>query len=308
MKNLEIPRNDSLCALCRINNANETGSHMVPNLLTSVALSFDGKAKRDREIVEKYHLNSVKDNSVYYGRDVSVEKISSDLGHEMTEKEQEDNVNTLCYDHIFCKDCEKCFSVLESAFGEFYKSGKDIRPQLAYLFWLSVFWRMSVGYMSIFMDAKDELNIRDILNKNLKSREEIINSTENLGDYGFAVFRLNEALRKGDSGILGICKPQAPYIILVADYVVIMFTYYSKMHKNTVVFDWDISLDDINTPNKEEYIELDLNIEEFHDFRKLIIDANYGVFNQEQEKLARKIREYERSNGKPIITRHIFIN
>lgn len=52
MKNLEIPRNDSLCALCRINNANETGSHMVPNLLTSVALSFDGKAKRDREIVE----------------------------------------------------------------------------------------------------------------------------------------------------------------------------------------------------------------------------------------------------------------
>ena len=25
MKNLEIPRNDSLCALCRINNANETG-------------------------------------------------------------------------------------------------------------------------------------------------------------------------------------------------------------------------------------------------------------------------------------------
>ena len=56
MKNIVIPRNDDRCALCRIAKANETGSHMVPNLLTAVAFSFDGNYKRGREIVEKYHI------------------------------------------------------------------------------------------------------------------------------------------------------------------------------------------------------------------------------------------------------------
>lgn len=43
MKSRIIPRNDSLCALCRIREADKTGSHMVPNLLTAVTFSFDGK-------------------------------------------------------------------------------------------------------------------------------------------------------------------------------------------------------------------------------------------------------------------------
>lgn len=131
MGNLTIPRVDNLCTLCRTNEANQTGSHMVPNLLTSVAFSFDGLAKRDREIVEKYHLNTPEANSVFYGRNVSPEKISYDLGHEMTDEEVEGNVNTLCYDYIFCKDCEKRFGILESAFGEYYRSGKEIHPKLA---------------------------------------------------------------------------------------------------------------------------------------------------------------------------------
>ena len=151
--------------------------------------SFDGLAKRDREIVEKYHLNTPEANSVFYGRNVSPEKISYDLGHEMTDEEVEGNINTLCYDYIFCKDCEKRFGILESAFGEYYRSGKEIHPKLAYLFWLSVFWRMSVGYMSIFMDAEDELELRRILQQNLKSRDEIINASEkDLGNFGYVVF------------------------------------------------------------------------------------------------------------------------
>ena len=124
MKNIVRPRNDDRCALCRIAKANETGSHMVPNLLTAVAFSFDGKYKRDREIVEKYHINDPDSNSVHYGRDVAADKITADLGHEMTDEELDNNVNTLCYDYIFCKDFEKRFGVLETAFGDYYKMGK----------------------------------------------------------------------------------------------------------------------------------------------------------------------------------------
>ena len=298
MKNIVIPRNDDRCALCRIAKANETGSHMVPNLLTAVAFSFDGKYKRDREIVEKYHINDPDSNSVHYGRDVAADKITADLGHEMTDEELDNNVNTLCYDYIFCKDCEKRFGVLETAFGDYYKMGKNLHPRLAYLFWLSVFWRMSIGYMGLFMDARDELDIRGILDKNLKIREEITGSTEKMGDYGYAVFRLDGPLLKGDSGVFGTNRSRSPYVILVADQVVVLFTNYSKLHKKTIVFGYEIDKDNINTYRKDDYIELEMSIEELYDFKKQIVESTYDVFGREQEEMARCIREMERSSGK----------
>ena len=298
MKNLVIPRNDDRCALCRIAKANETGSHMVPNLLTAVAFSFDGKYKRDREIVEKYHKNAPDSNSVHYGRNVAADKVTADLGHEMTDEELDNNINTLCYDYIFCKDCEKRFGVLETAFGDYYKTGKSLHPRLAYLFWLSVFWRMSIGYMGLFMDARDELDIRGILDKNLKIREEITGSTEKMGDYGYAVFRLDEPLSKGDSGVFGTNRPRSPYVILVADQVVVLFTNYSKLHKKTIVFGYEIDKDNINTYRKDDYIELEMSIEELYDFKKQIVESTYDVFGREQEEMARRIREMECTSGK----------
>lgn len=85
-----------MCTLCRTAEAKETSSHMVPNLLTAVTFSFNGKNKRDREIVKRYCLNKPEDNSVYYGQNVAVDKISSDLSHEMKKEELDNNVNTLC--------------------------------------------------------------------------------------------------------------------------------------------------------------------------------------------------------------------
>ena len=81
MKSCIIPRNDSLCALCPIREADKTGSHMVSNLLTAVTFSFDGKTKRDREIVELYHINNPEDNAIYYGSQVAPEKIAEDFSH-----------------------------------------------------------------------------------------------------------------------------------------------------------------------------------------------------------------------------------
>ena len=211
MKSCIIPRNDSLCALCPIREADKTGSHMVSNLLTAVTFSFDGKTKRDREIVELYHINNPEDNAIYYGSQVAPEKIAEDLGHEITDEELEKNTNLLCYDNIFCYQCENRFGVLETTYGEYYKGLKnDINPRIAYLFWLSVYWRMAIGYMGIFMDGEDEFALRDILNKNIHSYNEIINSKEKLGDYGYVIFRVKDGIIKRDSGILGTRTPHCP--------------------------------------------------------------------------------------------------
>jgi hypothetical protein bacD2_05890 len=274
---------------------------MVSNLLTAVTFSFDGKTKRDREIVELYHINNPEDNAIYYGSQVAPEKIAEDLGHEITDEELEKNTNLLCYDNIFCYQCENRFGVLETTYGEYYKGLKnDINPRIAYLFWLSVYWRMAIGYMGIFMDGEDEFALRDILNKNIHSYNEIINSKEKLGDYGYIIFRVKDGIIKGDSGILGTRTPHCPYVILVADYVVALFNNYKKLHSKVHIFNWEIYKEDISTPDKPfDYIEI--SIEEFYEFRDNIIDNGYNEgLGAEREKLARKIRKYERSQGKPV--------
>lgn len=297
MSNRTISRLDEKCSLCRINDANETGSHMVPNLLTAVTFTFDEKAKRDREIAELYHLNDPVMNSVYYGSQVSPEKIENDFGHLMTDEERENNTNTLCYDYIFCKTCEKRFGVVETAYGDYYKKiKKDINPRIAYLFWLSVFWRMSVGYMGVFMDARDELKIRDILNLNLKSAKEIIASKEKLGDFGYLLLKYDGKLIKGDSGILGTCAPKSPYVILVADYVVILFSNYSKLHKKVCVMDYEFYKEDINTFNKP-VDDIPISREDFFHFRKTIVEESKHLFTPLQERVIREYREEERHKG-----------
>ena len=174
----------------------------------------------------------------------------------------------------------------------------DINPRIAYLFWLSVYRRMAIGYMGIFMDGEDEFALRNILNKYIHSYNKIINSKEKLGDYGYVIFRVKDGIIKGDSGILGTRTLHCPYVILVADYVVALFNNYKKLHSKVYIFNWEIYKEDINTPDKPyDYIEI--SIEEFYEFHDNIIDNGYNEdLGAEREKLARKIREFERSQGK----------
>ena len=301
-----IPRFDDMCALCRQRVADKTGSHMVPNFLTAKTFSFDGKAKRDREIVELYNLNEPETNAVYYGSSVSPDKIASDIGHEFSDEEREANLNLLCYDNIFCHQCEDRFGVVESEYAKYYHGQtKNINPRIAYLFWLSVFWRMSLGYMSLFMGAEDELEIRNILNRNLKTKEDIVSSKESLGNYAYAIFQVDEGIIKGDSGILGNRNMKAPYVILVADMVVVFFKNYSKLHSINHVMGWEIEKGDLNTSDSFGSI-FEINRKEFHDFRKQLVEDSYWVFNPQQEKAIREIREEERHSGKALNPREKF--
>lgn len=132
-KGIEIPRIDNDCSLCRKRNADEEGSHMAPNFIIHRAFAFDGKGKRDHEISYLSQLNKTEE-STYYARKVSPEAISADLGHDMTEEEVEGNINNLVYDHVFCRDCEKLFSVLETEYAKFYAEGKQISPRIPIYF------------------------------------------------------------------------------------------------------------------------------------------------------------------------------
>lgn len=295
-KGIEISRVDNLCALCRQHEADEVGSHMAPNFIIHKAFAFDGAGKRDHEISNLFHLNQ-HDSSTYYGRSVSPEAIEADLGHEMTDKEIDENVNNLVYDHIFCKSCEKRFSLLETEYAKFYADGKDINPKVAYLFWLSVFWRMSIGSMGFLLNISDELEIRNILDKKIGELNEIISSENGFGNWGYIIWRCKD-VRKGDSGILGLDTYKTPYLIILNDLVVALVR--DNANKKHKIAFMNVSSQFVNSWTDDDiYIE-DITLERFARIKRWMIDKNveYG-YGPQREKMLVSLQETHRANDIP---------
>lgn len=107
--------------------------------------SYDGSRERDKVVVA---VNSLGEGKLdrYFGHQVYDDTIKELLGHGLSDEELDEEskkTNALTIDHIFCSECEKRFSVLEDWYAEILKGNKDYPPQIPYLFWMSVVWRMA---------------------------------------------------------------------------------------------------------------------------------------------------------------------
>lgn len=296
MSALVIPRYDSNCALCRKVEADKTGSHLVPNFLAHGTFSFDGKGPRDREIARRTHLN-MNEEWNYYGSSVSPEAIRADLGRDLSDDELEKNKNLLECDFLFCSGCEKRFGVVEDAYAPFYRgTAKTVDPRIAYLFWLSVFWRMQVGHMSIFMSGEDEFAIREILDRSLLSKDVIRSSDEDLGDFGYVLWRCRDVM-KGDSGIFGTRAQHSPYMIIVGELVVLLYAGISKLKRSLHYAGWTIERDSFNTYHDEDVFVTDIDLEDFARLKRFVIDESKKAYGPRREQVELDIREKERSSG-----------
>lgn len=299
-QNLVVGRMDTRCCLCRTMPANKTGSHMVPNFLAHPSFSWDGKGKRFHEALNHDFLNASERNCRFYGREVPDWRFAKGEGkEEVTEEDIENNINQLEYDNEFCSRCEDRFSVLESAYSQYYNGQKrTINPRVSYLFWLSVLWRMSMGSMSIFMDMNDELPLRKLLDDNVQDAlKDIEGSGSNLGEWQYAVFRA-EGLREGDKGILGYRKESSPYVVMYNDLVMVFF------HKEPS--DAELSIGPINVQREM--------LNDWHDSEKStrvdrrwfwnvcdwFVESSYDYCDPAREETLRIIREKERSEDRVI--------
>ncbi len=298
MAALKIKRYDTRCALCRKEEATKTGSHIVPNFLIYPMFSFDGKGKRDREISIRECLNQ-KGTNIYYGPQVSPEAIEADHGAPLTDEELDKNINNLEVDYLFCPHCENRFGILETEYALFYKNESyAIHPRVAYLFWLSVFWRMTIGRSSIFMSGDDEFEIRRILNENITTIQEIVKSEVVLGDFGYVIWR-TKGLIKGDSGIFGTRTQHAPYLIIVNDLVVLLVNQVSKMKRDFPYAGWTIGLDSINTYKDEDVYVTEISNEDFARFKDFIVEESQEAgWGRNTEAVQLDIREQERTEGR----------
>lgn len=296
MAAIKIPRYDAQCALCRTADANKTGSHLAPNFLIHGAFSFDGKGKRFREIAMRDNLNT-QTRPIFYGPEVSPDAIKADLGREMTDEELEENVNSLECDNLFCTRCEDRFGLLETEYAKFYKGEKrTINSKVAYLFWLSVFWRMCVGRMSIFLDGEDEFAMREILDRCITSLPEISQSEADMGDFGYVLWRA-KGIRKGFSGIFGTRTEHSPYMIIINDMVVLLISHLSQLDADFEYAGWTIALDSINTYKEEEVVVTEISLEDFARLKRFVIDESFEAgWGPLREKVELDCREHDRSN------------
>lgn len=299
-QNLVNRRFDTRCCLCRTLPANKTGSHMVPNFLAHPTFSWDGKGKRFHEALNHDFINAPEKNCQFYGREVPEWRFAKGEGKEqITDEDIENNINQLEFDNEFCARCENRFGVLESAYSQFYNGQqKKIHPRVAYLFWLSVLWRMSMGSMGFIMDFNDELSLRELLDENiLDSAKDIAESDTDLGDWQYAIFRA-EGLREGDKGIFGYRTESSPYVVAYNDLVMVFFHNVptdAELSIGPIIVNRD-DLNDWHTPEKSVVVDRAW----FWDVRDWFVETSYDFYDPMCEKVLIELREKERSEGKAV--------
>ena len=299
-QNLVVGRNDTRCCLCRVMPANKTGSHMVPNFLAHPTFSWDGKGKRFHEALNHDFINAQDRNCQFYGREVPDWRFALGEGKkDVTEEDIKKNVNQLEFDNEFCSHCENRFGVLEMAYSQFYNGQqKKIHPRVAYLFWLSVLWRMSMGSMSIFMDIHEELALHKLLDDNmLNTVKEIEESDTDLADWRYAMYKADN-LHDGDKGILGYRKECSPYVVMYND-LVMVFYHHNPTDEELTIGPISVQREMLNDWHSEEK-SLKVNRRWFWDVRDWIDESYYDFYDPAREKALISIRETERSENRVI--------
>ena len=233
-------------------------------------------------------------NCQFYGREVPDWRFALGEGKkEVTDEDINKNVNQLEFDNEFCSNCENRFGVLETAYSQYYNGQKKkIHPRVAYLFWLSVLWRMSMGSMSIFMDIHEELALRKLLDDNmLNTVKEIEESDTDLADWRYAIFRACN-LRDGDKGIFGYRKECSPYVVMYNDLVMVFYHHITIgpiSVQREMLNDWH---------SGERTLRVDRRW--FWNVRDWIVESSYDYYDPAREKALIAIREIERSENKVI--------
>lgn len=185
------------CKLCKKNDADKTGSHIVPHFLLKRIENIDGKTHRDYEI--GYKIERLKSAS-HFGRSVQPERLEETFG-EITDEDIDKNKHPLVVDNFLCSDCEERLAHIEGIYSQtiatiektVYESG--ISNSNGILFWASVLWRLSVhGESGVKLTAEQNELLRVILDsflpvKNEKLNEELIAESDLVKKLSYKIIR-----------------------------------------------------------------------------------------------------------------------
>lgn len=275
------------CLICK-NDADKTGSHIVPHFLLKRIYNQEGDTKRDKELGFTIDEN---DSRMFFGRAILPERLEEVYGPVDEQLLEQNNVEGIV-DNIFCDTCEKKLAIIE---GEYSKSLTIISPPntsyqtnkipfLGFLFWLSVIWRISIIPNSGFkLKDKDEKKLQRILNKYLNieiNQIELDIKDPDLLDIGYKILRAPDFSITFPTFQYGHFFSERPYFLVIDEFII--FLYFKKSHMKGMIHDFFgsykfLSKSKFNSPFQiEEIYSLD-----FADF-KIIMDKMVKFFAEKK--------------------------
>jgi hypothetical protein len=231
------------CLLCERNDADKTGSHIIPHFLSKRIDNQEGEKGRDKEL--GFNIDPF-DSKMYFGRAILPEKIEEIYG-EVDEELLKQNNNENIVDNIFCTECERRLSVIENEYsktlGVFNENESNFQstniPFLGFLFWSSVFWRLAImpnsGYK---MKDKEQKKLKRILDKylNLDIQSIKLNVADfDLLDIGYKVIRSPNFSENFPTYQHSQPFFDMPYSIMVDEYLI--FFYFKKSYLKGIIQD-----------------------------------------------------------------------
>lgn len=213
------------CYLCRIRKGCFKGSHLAPNFLIQPYLSVEHTVKRDKEIYTEIVLGENK-KARKWGREVKPDDVAAHFGNVPDEELTLRKSNALTRDDFFCHECEDRFGLFETVYSE-YHSGKkkSVEPIHSYLFWLGVFWRLSVANMCVKLSSEDEEQIRQILDRAMpynKKGMQCAVSEEYLGHFCYTIVYCADT-KSERATLLGRHIGEPPYVLVVGPYIITLY-------------------------------------------------------------------------------------
>lgn len=206
------------CLLCKHEQANKKGSHIVPSFLMKRINSHDGCLQRDHEVGFEIRSSEVK---TYFGR-----SIYRDVREEYTDDQSmmESRFNPDMLDYVFCSGCELLFSKLESSYANCIDLKNEPDSLIinnkasgfeAMLFWCSILWRCSVTHHfgnSLHPDFEKKLR-RVLLKKSIEGT-----------NLQYALFRCFDYSKRYPGATVAIMESKKDTAILMIDeYLLIMY-------------------------------------------------------------------------------------
>lgn len=246
-----------ICLLCKENEANKTGSHIIPSFLMK---RINGDGKRDHEVG---FVIGVSEVTPYFGRDIYEAKRK-----DITDNEEllENRENLDIKDYIFCKFCEDFFASLESKYArsmnlQFNPTtttiNKKLSPSDAMLFWCSIVWRVSITkHLGIRINLDLEERLRVALNNNC---------IDNLNVH-YALYRCKDYSKESSNGTFAYMDINDKNILIVIDEFILILCFDLGNDKQTInLFShkFQLSKKVLNNGIKDEEIT-PITIEEFN--------------------------------------------
>jgi len=232
------------CLICRANDAEATGSHIVPHFLIKRVDNEEGQKGRDKEF--GFVINE-DESRFYFGRAVLPEKIEEVYGEVDEKLLKENNIDGIV-DNLFCNDCEKKLSVFENEYSKTLKLSSEPNSIyvstkfsfLGFIFWTSIVWRLSIMQGSGFkLKDKDERRLGRILRKYLKLELKEVSLESNdidLMDVGYKILRAVEYSDVYPTLQFAHPEFERPYSIMIDEYMV--FFYFKKNYMKGLVLDF----------------------------------------------------------------------